>query len=280
MPEIAAHIVDDPLADPAPSPDAPVNTVNVTLSAAVAPQGTLVIAVPTLRWGDIVAGTRTFTVNGVNQPPLNVRYSVDFTLQQVSIQNLTYAEWPSGASVTLTWQGLVIEPQVTNNTSAVASLQSALTALTARVTTLEAKQGVTDGSNASPGQLGEFLSAAVQVGNAIPATTNVIMDVVTLSVPPGDWDLFGQVCTNIASGGHAQNGYAWMSTTSATVPATIFGAAHQIGGIASGNNEQLMLPTGRQRMSLTTTTTIYLSTRIQFTGTASFYGYISARRVR
>jgi hypothetical protein len=140
--------------------------------------------------------------------------------------------------------------------------------------------GVTDGSNATPGRVGEFLSASVQPGSPIAAVTNVPMDITTLVLTAGDWDLQGQVATLASSGGHIQHMQMWMSQASATVPAVLVGGFHEVGGIATGGSEQMVLPSGRMRMVVTTSTTVYLSTKVTFTGSLSAYGFISARRVR
>jgi hypothetical protein len=140
--------------------------------------------------------------------------------------------------------------------------------------------GVTDGSDAAPGHIGEFLSASVQPGSPLVATSNVVMNITTLTLPPGDWDLQGQVATLASSGGHIQHMQMWMSPTSATVPTGFVGGFHEVGGIATGGSEQLVLPSGRMRQSLAAQTVIYLSTKVTFTGSLSAYGFISARRVR
>jgi hypothetical protein len=106
------------------------------------------------------------------------------------------------------------------------------------------------------------------------------MNITALNLPPGDWDLQGQVATLSASGGHIQHMQMWMSPVSATVPTTFVGGFHEVGGISTGGTEQLTLPSGRMRMSVTALTPMYLSTRVTFTGTLSAYGFISARRVR
>jgi len=142
------------------------------------------------------------------------------------------------------------------------------------------RTGVTDGSNAAAGQIGEFIEASVQTAAALTATTSTAMDITTINLTAGDWDVLGQVATIIASGGHVQNMQAWMSTVSKTRPTQLVGGLHEVGGVSTGGTEQLVLPTGRMRLNLTATTTVYLSTLITFTGTGKAMGYISARRMR
>lgn len=148
------------------------------------------------------------------------------------------------------------------------------------VNTTAPRKGITDGSNAAAGDVGEFLSASVQVGAAIVAVTNVAIDITTMVLTPGDWDLLGQVGTQAAAGGHIQHMQVWMSLASVTPPTVFAGAFHEVGGIATGGSEQMVLPTGRLRMNVTANTTMYLTTKITFTGACSCYGFMSARRVR
>lgn len=54
--------------------------------------------------------------------------------------------------------------------------------------------GVTDGSNAKPGEVGEFFHAEANVAyGAYPAVTNTTVSVTV--VPPGDWDLWASFNT-------------------------------------------------------------------------------------
>ncbi len=142
------------------------------------------------------------------------------------------------------------------------------------------RQGTTTNDNAAAGDIGEFISASVQPGSGIAMTTGTLMDVTSVALTPGDWDVQGHVATQVASGGHVQNMQVWTSTSSKTLPTQLAGALHQVAGVATGGVEQLILPTGRMRVSLASPATVYLSTSVVFTGTGAVAGYISARRMR
>lgn len=60
--------------------------------------------------------------------------------------------------------------------------------------------GVTDGSNAGPGQVGEFLGG--QVGFSYAAYPSITNQTVSLTViPPGDWDLWAWIWLSTATSG-------------------------------------------------------------------------------
>ena len=49
--------------------------------------------------------------------------------------------------------------------------------------------GVTDGSNAAPGQVGEFIQSTTAVNYPAGVLTQLVIS--SLVVPPGDWDIYG-----------------------------------------------------------------------------------------
>lgn len=53
--------------------------------------------------------------------------------------------------------------------------------------------GVTDGSNASAGSVGEFFSASVLSGSAIPLTSGIASNITFLSLSAGDFDISATV---------------------------------------------------------------------------------------
>ena len=133
-------------------------------------------------------------------------------------------------------------------------------------------QGARDGTNAAATFVGEYVSSQVLSGSAISLTTNVVANVTSISLTPGDYDIYGNVSVFVSS---ISQFYAWCSTTSATAPDTSLRSA--ITGTAFGN---LSVHTPFLRVNVTTTTTVYLSTLCVFTGTVSAAGGIFARRRR
>ena len=144
------------------------------------------------------------------------------------------------------------------------------TAFIAGSTQFKSLIGVTDGSNAPAGQVGEYL--ANSVGN-FPITGNAVYtNATSLVLTAGDWDVTGSVYF-IPSAGSA-NMQAGFSTTSGASAQDVVYA----GGPALGYYH-ITLPT--TRFSFTTTTTVYLIVYISFTsGTAQANASIRARRMR
>jgi len=147
--------------------------------------------------------------------------------------------------------------------------------------------GTITNDNAPAGCVGEFISKTVLAANAVAAATGVTVNVTSISLSPGDWDVQGQIwiaptgtraATNVTGIG------TWVSATSALMPTVPAGSLNSLFGIniALVAANLPVLTTGKVRFSLAATTTIYLSGLVTFTGTGpiGLYGYIDARRAR
>jgi hypothetical protein len=149
----------------------------------------------------------------------------------------------------------------------------------AQVTTI-ARTGTTTNDNAAAGQIGEFISASV-MSPGVVASNAAVLNVATISLTAGDWDVQGQVGTVVPAATKIAAMSAWPSTTSATFPTTPQGGLHQVDGMVTQGGDVVVLPTGRMRISLAATTTVYLSAMVTFAGgTLACTGYIGARRMR
>jgi hypothetical protein len=142
--------------------------------------------------------------------------------------------------------------------------------------------GVTSASNAAAGSIGEYISSQVLQGSATGITTGTPANVTSISLSPGDWDVWGSVGFVAAGSTTATQQIGWISTTSASLPASPNNGAmfSYLGtGAAAGGNG--VFPIGRIRLSLASTTTVYLGAQSSFSvSTMSVYGFIGARRVR
>lgn len=136
--------------------------------------------------------------------------------------------------------------------------------------------GTTTNNNASAGYVGEVISSFVLQASAVSLTSATSADITSISLTAGDWDVYGNV-VNEASGPLITIARGWISTTSATLPdnsKTSF--EDSVGGFG---NWGVATPT--LRLSLSTTTTVYLSTQVTLTsGTCTGSGGIYARRAR
>lgn len=142
--------------------------------------------------------------------------------------------------------------------------------------------GTGTNDNAPTGYVGEFISQEVLVASAVSVLTATGTDITSISLTAGDWDLEGNACCNPASGTTMTSFGAYISTVSSTAPtAPNKGAYNSVNGISAVGSSNFCLVTGRIRISIAATTTVYLGTFTDFSGsTMKAYGYISARRVR
>lgn len=144
-------------------------------------------------------------------------------------------------------------------------------------------KGVIDGSTGAAGDKGEYISAFNTVG--LNLVTAVSANVVTLNLPPGDFDVWGAVIfTPTTTGPNSLS--AGISGVSATLPSNTdiisgFGTMAEIwsGSITSGKRQ--VYPTGQCTSNFAIPKTIYLVAQSTFGGgSINVTGYISARRAR
>lgn len=130
-------------------------------------------------------------------------------------------------------------------------------------------------TNPQPGSVGEYVAAQVPFGSPLAATSGVPLNITSITLQPGEWDVSGTVAFTYTTVGAGSA--AWVGVSSATQPppgSLGFTAV----GTSLGNDSQLS--TGTARMSLATPTVVYLSATSGFgSGTAGVFGTIQARRV-
>jgi hypothetical protein len=142
--------------------------------------------------------------------------------------------------------------------------------------------GTTTNNNAAAGSVGELISSSVASGSAVATTSNTATNITSISLTAGDWDVWGQVQSLPNAATTTTQIIGWTSTTSATLATPPNnGSFHQITGIVVPAGGAIGITTGTQRISLASTTTVYLSAFITFAvNTMATYGYIGARRRR
>lgn len=141
--------------------------------------------------------------------------------------------------------------------------------------------GTTTNDNAASGNIGEIISSNIASGAAVSVSNNTAKDITSISLTAGDWDVWGNIAIQAASTTTVTAIIGWMSGVSATNP----------GAPNNGAFAQLVLPftasqlqvisAGSFRVSVNTTTSVFLSTFVSFSiSTCTAYGYIAARRRR
>jgi hypothetical protein len=141
------------------------------------------------------------------------------------------------------------------------------------------KRGVTDGSDATAGFVGEYTSSTTATYANCAATTQY-GNVVSMSLTAGDWDLTGQIqftlngATANADFIVAVSTFSGNTTTDHVAGKNFLNVATPTAANNSGGNVS-------HRLNLTSTQTVYLKGRAGYSaGTPQMLGTLFARRVR
>jgi len=138
--------------------------------------------------------------------------------------------------------------------------------------------GTTTNDNAAAGNVGQYIESVVVSGSAVAATSATQVNVTSISLTAGDWDIEASI-TTIPAGGTTQSVLiGGISATTATLPAVELRTYAQP-AINAGTNCSISFP--RTRVSIASTTTYFLVADIFFAvSTLGVCGFINARRVR
>lgn len=138
--------------------------------------------------------------------------------------------------------------------------------------------GSATNDSATAGDIGETTASAVAVGAAQALTTDTVANITSITLTAGDWDVYGNVNVAYTSATVTQSS-AGFSTTSATIPtdgSEGYNAVQLTTTTATGS-----VPLSMGRLSLASTTTVYLVVKSTFSaGSAAAFGKITARRRR
>jgi hypothetical protein len=180
------------------------------------------------------------------------------------------------AAVTSKWINTISTSGVPSATQPAASDISGLTSYATASTGQLA--GTTTNDNASAGNIGEFMTAT---GTNVSLTSGSVKNLTSITLTAGDWDVWGIVGYNPASGTTTTD-VAWgISTSSSSLPIAPLYSAYAGSGIVGGGVPSIAVPTVVTRESVASSTSIYLNADCVFSGsTATASGVIMARRVR
>lgn len=139
--------------------------------------------------------------------------------------------------------------------------------------------GTITNDNAPAGIVGEVQSCTLGSGSALALTNATGVNICAVSLTAGDWDLTGTVGYTAAGTTVVTALQQSISTTSATIGAQGTYTTADLGLTGPANDPVVNTP--RVRVSVATTTTVYLVVKATFSvSTLSGYGDVLARRVR
>lgn len=138
--------------------------------------------------------------------------------------------------------------------------------------------GTATNNSAAAGYVGEIISSLVATGSPVSLSTATAANVTSISLTAGDWDVEGNI--NFTLTGATATAFAGgILSTTATLPTDGSEVASGVVTTAITGVNGITLP--RKRLSLASTTTIYLVAKATFTlGTIGVWGGVTARRVR
>lgn len=139
--------------------------------------------------------------------------------------------------------------------------------------------GTTTNDNANAGSIGEVISSSV-ASPGVSLTTATPSNVTSISLTAGDWDVWGNVYPAPAGTTVIQQERATITTTSASI-GNYGDAGSFLQQITLASGAANSMNVGPIRLSLASTTTVYLVTQETFsTSTCTAFGQIFARRRR
>lgn len=169
-----------------------------------------------------------------------------------------------------TFTGTVTIPTLSNTTANITTAN----VTTLNVTNAVSLTGVTNASSAAAGKIGQMIESNA---SAIPLTNGVVGNITSISLPAGEWDVYGEIQLVSSATGVMTSFSGGISTTSATDA----GFPYKTTIYANNNSTVAQYPTPRRLLQLSATTTVYLVASTVFgSGTVAAAGYLHARRIR
>jgi hypothetical protein len=141
-------------------------------------------------------------------------------------------------------------------------------------------QGTNTNDSAAAGYVGEYIASNITTPLGLTSATPT--NLTTISLTAGDWDVTGAVKFTGTASTVITDTMGVISTTSASTDQTNFAttsyARHQVNYITGSSPTEVPAPL---RLTLTATTTVYLSLYCAFSAsTCTAIGILRARRMR
>jgi hypothetical protein len=139
--------------------------------------------------------------------------------------------------------------------------------------------GVTDGSDAAAGQIGEVISSVV-LSPGVSLGNGVAANITTIALTAGDWDVQGEVWIALAPAIVSILGWISPTSVSTGAQAALNAARFTVSGAAGFFTGTAALPFRPARVSLSAPATYYLGVTASGGASNTAWGNIWARRMR
>ena len=141
--------------------------------------------------------------------------------------------------------------------------------------------GTTLADSANAGSVGEYVTSTVLLGSAVALTTGVAINVTSISLTAGDWNVWGTVAFAPAGTTTVSAISGSISTTTGTMATVPGGGSSFALATTLTTGAAQSHPVGMTRISVAATTTVFLVAQSSFAvSTNAAYGIINARRIR
>ena len=183
-------------------------------------------------------------------------------------------------------------PAIGNTTPSAAAFTTLSASGAAAFTTLSASglltvsstagiAGTTLADSANAGSVGEYVTSTVLLGSAVALTTGVAINVTSISLTAGDWNVWGTVAFAPAGTTTVSAISGSISTTTGTMATVPGGGSSFTLATTLTTGAAQSHPVGMTRISVAATTTVFLVAQSSFAvSTNAAYGIINARRIR
>lgn len=141
--------------------------------------------------------------------------------------------------------------------------------------------GIPSGSLAPAGDVGEYVFEEIPSGSAVALTNATIANIASISLSPGDWDVWGDLAILPAGGADITTISGWVSSVSVTDPGPPHAGGYVRAQYPTALTTEVCLPVGSKQFSVNATQDIYLEADVAYSGgTVGGFGFIGARRRR
>jgi len=138
--------------------------------------------------------------------------------------------------------------------------------------------GVTDGSSALAGRVGEYISSSLPDASAVSLSSGETANITSISLTPGDWDVAGAVHFQMTSATVSLS-LGGASTASRNLPEDGSASASGLQLVGASTYNTIALPV--KQLTIHSTTKVYLVGSCYFSeGSVAAFGLITARRMR